>query len=146
MILIAAAAIVLIVGTIIGFVIGRRSNHLAQKLNTAEAELTEAQQQLSGYQSQVSDHFQKTADLFTDLTQHYQDVYKHLALGAQTLCQDGAVQDQLRLLKSNLNTNSDEEATAAVFSSETQGQNPRREPYVSVERASVYPKDYATEV
>lgn len=99
-------AILLIVGAGIGFFVGRGSSQLAKKVTELETQVTELETQLSAskqqyasYQIGVTEHFQKTAQLFTDLSQQYKGVYQHLAAGAQALCQDGSLYEQLQLFK-----------------------------------------------
>jgi hypothetical protein len=54
------------------------------------------------------------------------------------------VQDQLRLLKSNLVSDSDDDVVATQAYNSAETLNLRKEPYVSAERVTIYPKDYAS--
>ncbi len=87
------AAITLLVGIGIGFLIGRSSMaEAAEHSAEIESELQKIKQDTDDYRNQVNHHFEKTAELvgeltnsYKDMTQRYKKVYEHLAQGAQTL-------------------------------------------------------------
>lgn len=60
---------------------------LAHRLKKREAsKASEIQNELDDYRRQVSEHFSETADHFQALGQQYQSLYKHMAKGADALC------------------------------------------------------------
>lgn len=80
----------LVVGTIIGFLMGRSTGSNNKQAELAE-QLENAQQDLESYRAEVAEHFEKTASLVNNLTNSYKDVHEHLASGAQGLCQPGTI-------------------------------------------------------
>jgi uncharacterized protein len=76
--------VALLFGLGLGVLFGRSkfaqggSNHLANRLQQAEAEL-------ENYQHQVAKHFVDTSARISDLTQSYRDLHQHLADGAARL-------------------------------------------------------------
>jgi uncharacterized membrane-anchored protein YhcB (DUF1043 family) len=110
--IIGAAAAVLVVGSLGGFLIGRRSGsprerirelegqlesankerELAQaSVEAAKAEIAGLETRLEDYRGEVVDHFTGTSGLLRDLTLQYRAVYDHLTHGATTLCPEGSV-------------------------------------------------------
>jgi len=96
-ILIAAGAVLLIVGLGIGVLLGRRTSPAGQKYRDVERKLDQVLQDKKVYEDEVVEHFTDTAKLLNNLTDSYREVHNHLAKGAAALCQgDGPVAlDQL---------------------------------------------------
>jgi uncharacterized membrane-anchored protein YhcB (DUF1043 family) len=86
-ILIAAGAVLLVLGLAIGLLIGRRSSPAGQKYREVERKLDQVLQDKKVYEDEVVEHFTDTAKLLNTLTESYRDVHNHLARGATTLCQ-----------------------------------------------------------
>jgi hypothetical protein len=85
-ILIAAGAVLLILGLAIGMLLGRRTSTAGQKYREVERKLDEVLQDKKAYEDEVVEHFSDTAKLLNNLTESYRDVHNHLAKGAATLC------------------------------------------------------------
>ncbi|MGM0633324.1 MAG: ZapG family protein [Pseudomonadota bacterium] len=82
-------------GVIIGVVATYRfSNTSPVKVRQLEQQIEDLQQTHKAYRENVSDHFSTTAELVQQMTESYKDVYRHLASGAQTLC-DHEVADKM---------------------------------------------------
>lgn len=86
-ILIAAGAVSLVIGLVIGMLFGRRSSTAGQKYREVERKLDQVLQDKKAYEDDVVEHFTDTAKLLNGLTESYRDVHDHLAKGAATLCQ-----------------------------------------------------------
>lgn len=80
--------------------------------NDLQQQLHDLQEQQKNYRYDVHAHFNKTAELLGHLANTYRDVHNHLAAGAQSLCDAGAV----RLLKPLPDNNSvlEEELPAVI--------------------------------
>ena len=85
-ILIAAGAVLLILGLAIGMLLGRRTSTAGQKYREVERKLDQVLQDKKAYEDEVVEHFSDTAKLLNGLTESYRDVHNHLAKGAATLC------------------------------------------------------------
>ena len=85
-ILIAAGAVLLILGLAFGMLLGRRTSTAGQKYREVERKLDEVLQDKKAYEDEVVEHFSDTAKLLNNLTESYRDVHNHLAKGAATLC------------------------------------------------------------
>ena len=55
----------------------------------ATSRLEEVQAEYASYREQVTAHFKETAGQFQALGEQYRDLYRHLASGAETLCDTG---------------------------------------------------------
>ena len=86
-ILLAAGAIVAILGLLLGYLWGRRTSTAAKKYREVERKLDQVLQDKKVYEDEVVEHFTETAKLLNNLTENYRDVHNHLAKGAGTLCQ-----------------------------------------------------------
>ena len=71
-VLLAAGAIVAIIGLLLGYLWGRRTSTAAKKYREVERKL---------------DQVLQDKKLLNNLTENYRDVHNHLAKGADTLCQ-----------------------------------------------------------
>ena len=58
----------------------RRAQELQEKLQNL-------QEEFDSYHDKVGQHFLKTSELVQKMTESYRDVYEHLAVGSQALCQ-----------------------------------------------------------
>ena len=98
----------LIVVFVIGLVCGALIMLLWNKLSSGSASPAGLKQEYQDYQDQVESHFEETSKKFQDMTEQYQDLYKHLSVGATSLCRPESVaagladesQAQLKLEKS----------------------------------------------
>jgi uncharacterized membrane-anchored protein YhcB (DUF1043 family) len=61
------------------------------KLSSGTASPKGLKQEYDDYQVKVETHFEETSKKFQDMTQQYQDLYKHLSVGATTLCRPESV-------------------------------------------------------
>lgn len=84
---ITVGAVLLVVGLGIGLALGRRMSTAGQKLRETERKLDQVLQDKKTYEDEVVEHFTDTAQLLNNLTERYRDVHKHLAKGANELCQ-----------------------------------------------------------
>ncbi len=81
----------LIVVFIIGLVCGALIMLLWNKLSSGSASPAGLKQEYEDYQEKVESHFEETSKKFQDMTEQYQDLYKHLSIGATTLCRPDSV-------------------------------------------------------
>jgi uncharacterized membrane-anchored protein YhcB (DUF1043 family) len=86
-VLLAAGAVLAILGLLLGYMLGRRTSTAAQKYREVERKLDQVLQDKKVYEDEVVEHFTETAKLLNNLTESYRDVHNHLAKGAGTLCQ-----------------------------------------------------------
>jgi len=86
--LIAAGAVLLLVGLAVGVLIGRRQSPSELKYRETERKLDQVLQDKKAYEDEVVEHFGETARLLNNLTENYRDVHNHLAQGASNLCPD----------------------------------------------------------
>ena len=80
------AAIVFAIGGGTGFFISRQIKD--KRTLELEEKLASARDELAGYRGDVNQHFLKTSLLLGKLTNNYREVYEHLAMGAQKLCNE----------------------------------------------------------
>lgn len=71
-----------------GFLIAWLALPHRRRVRELEHALGEAREEITRYRGQVNKHFKKTAELFEDMTERYREIYRHLATGAQTLCEE----------------------------------------------------------
>ena len=78
--MIAAAALLLLAGAGIGFLLGRKGR------SNATSQLEETRAEYDDYRKDVTRHFDQTAQQFQAIGQQYRDLYEHMAKGAQAFC------------------------------------------------------------
>jgi uncharacterized protein len=79
----------LALGLVAGIAVAKRMNgSTPSKVNELEARIQELQRHHAQYREHVSEHFGTTAELVQQMTESYRDVYQHLAVGAQELCNE----------------------------------------------------------
>ncbi|MFT6407897.1 MAG: uncharacterized membrane-anchored protein YhcB (DUF1043 family) [Arenicella sp.] len=81
----------LIVVFVVGLVSGALIMLLWNKLSSGSASPSGLKQEYQDYQEQVETHFEETSKKFQDMTAQYQDLYKHLSVGATSLCRPDSV-------------------------------------------------------
>jgi len=74
-----------------GLVLGMVLMLLVNKLRSGSVSPGKVKQEFDDYQAQVESHFEETSQKFKDMTQQYQDLYKHLSVGATSLCRPDSV-------------------------------------------------------
>lgn len=79
------AVVALIVGTVIGYLLGRSGGNDNRQLELIE-QLDETQRELADYKEKVTSHFEETANLVSGLTESYKAVHQHLAKSSVELC------------------------------------------------------------
>ena len=92
---------------------------LWNKLSSGSASPAGVKQEYQEYQDKVEAHFEETSKKFQDMTEQYQDLYKHLSVGATSLCRPDSVaagladksEDSLRLESKGI---TDEEKAAKL--------------------------------
>ena len=108
---------------VVGLFCGALIMLLWNKLSSGSASPASLKQEYQDYQEQVETHFEETSKKFQDMTAQYQDLYKHLSVGATSLCRPDSVaatladesQAQLKVENQVQNKN-DEQALEAVES------------------------------
>ena len=68
----------------LGLGLGYWLSHSLRKREATKA--SDIQNELNEYRRHVTEHFSETAQHFQELGQQYQSLYKHMALGAEALC------------------------------------------------------------
>jgi len=81
----------LIVVFVVGVVCGALIMLLWNKLSSGSASPSGLKQEYQDYQDKVEAHFEETSKKFQDMTEQYQDLYKHLSVGATSLCRPDSV-------------------------------------------------------
>ena len=81
----------LIVVFVVGLVSGALIMLLWNKLSSGSASPGGLKQEYQDYQEKVETHFEETSKKFQDMTAQYQDLYKHLSVGATSLCRPDSV-------------------------------------------------------
>jgi uncharacterized membrane-anchored protein YhcB (DUF1043 family) len=81
----------LIVVFVVGLVCGALIMLLWNKLSSGSASASGLKQEYQDYQEKVETHFEHTSKKFQDMTEQYQDLYKHLSVGATSLCRPDSV-------------------------------------------------------
>lgn len=102
----------LIVIFVVGLVCGALIMLLWNKLSSGSASPAGLKQEYQDYQDKVEAHFEETSKKFQDMTEQYQDLYKHLSVGATSLCRPDSVaatladesQPQVKLENKEANT------------------------------------------
>jgi len=64
---------------------------IMNKLGSGSASPSAVKQEFDSYQNDVERHFEETSKKFKDMTAQYQDLYKHLSVGATSLCRPDSV-------------------------------------------------------
>lgn len=72
--------------TLAGFVLGIITVLLVNKLRSGSASPVKIKREMEQYQADVESHFDETSEKFKQMAVQYQDLYKHLSVGATTLC------------------------------------------------------------
>lgn len=85
----------LIVVFVVGLVCGALIMLLWNKLSSGSASASGLKQEYQDYQEKVETHFEQTSKKFQDMTEQYQDLYKHLSVGATSLCRPDSVAAEL---------------------------------------------------
>ncbi len=74
-----------------GVVVGVVIMLILNKLSSGSASPSSIKQEFDDYQNEVERHFEETSKKFKDMTEQYQDLYKHLSVGATSLCRPDSV-------------------------------------------------------
>jgi len=69
-----------------GLVLGVILTLLINKIRSGSASPTTIKREMEDYQDKVEAHFDETSEKFKQMANQYQDLYKHLSVGATTLC------------------------------------------------------------
>lgn len=80
---------------IVGLICGALIILLWNKLSSGSASAAGLKSEYQDYQEQVEAHFEQTSKKFQDMTEQYQDLYKHLSVGATSLCRPDSVAAEL---------------------------------------------------
>jgi uncharacterized membrane-anchored protein YhcB (DUF1043 family) len=81
----------LIVVFVVGLICGALIMLLWNKLSSGSASAAGLKLEYQDYQEKVETHFEQTSKKFQDMTEQYQDLYKHLSVGATSLCRPDSV-------------------------------------------------------
>lgn len=76
---------------IIGIILGIVGMLSFSKYKTGSMSSTTVKKEYEEYQDSVEKHFEETSQRLQDMTSQYQELYKHLAVGATTLCRPESV-------------------------------------------------------
>lgn len=89
-----------LVGALIGAILYKVFRSDAVKVRKLEGELQQLRHEHEDYQQKVHTHFHTSADLLHKLTDTYREVYRHMAISAQSLCPEN-ISSQLSLSREN---------------------------------------------
>ena len=64
---------------------------IINKLKSGSMAPSNVKQEYQEYQDKVEEHFEETSKKFKEMTEQYQDLYKHLSVGATSLCRPDSV-------------------------------------------------------
>ena len=76
---------------IAGLVVGIVGVLIISKIKTGRMTSAAVKEEYQEYQGEVEKHFEETSKKLKDMTEQYQDLYKHLSVGATTLCRPDSV-------------------------------------------------------
>ena len=76
---------------IAGLVVGIVGVLIISKVKTGRMTSAAVKEEYQEYQGEVEKHFEETSKKLKDMTEQYQDLYKHLSVGATTLCRPDSV-------------------------------------------------------
>ncbi len=93
--LILAAIAALVVGIVIGVLVGRSGQGQTLRQRRAEQQIEELRSEFTRYQAQVNEHFMESAHLLRRFNDAYRDVNQHMARGANRLCNDEDLMEEL---------------------------------------------------
>ena len=134
--------ILVILASIVAFLIGRMTSKGREDSVRLQGELEESRKDFQDFRKQVTSHFRGTAQRVDALTESYRDVYKHLAQGAQELCEKSEAPQLLEELKPNPMLGGETEESPEVDSTEASAEpesehaQPEREPEQASENSS----------
>ena len=94
------------------------------RVRQLEQSLQSLQSEHDSYKENVHTHFSNTAELMNTLTDSYKEVYKHMALGAQSLCPE-YISQQLSHSPQAQNMLASEEGFSADKQADTDAAPPR---------------------
>lgn len=94
------AGLALAAGFLVGFLVAYFGVYKRRKVAKLQSELLEQKTRLAAYREQVDAHFVETSTKFQGLTEQYRALYEHLAEGAQSLCTDRLLAQQLGVIES----------------------------------------------
>ncbi len=70
----------------VGLVVGMILTLLLNKIRSGSVSPAKVKREMEEYQDKVEEHFDQTSEKFKQMATQYQDLYKHLSVGATTLC------------------------------------------------------------
>lgn len=134
------AVVALIVGTLIGYLLGRSGGNDSRQMELIE-QLDETQRELAEYKEKVTNHFEETANLVSNLTDSYKAVHTHLAKSSTELCSSELVSRKLEdAITPKL---SDESVVAEAQTTETKTEAAEKAPAEKQDESMEAPRDYA---
>ncbi len=117
---------------VVGAIVGVLATFFTNKVRSGSASPIKIKQEFEQYQEDVESHFEETSKKFKDLTTQYQDLYKHMSIGATTLCRPenrakGLSDESMVLTATAIEKKSDEQKSAANKASvdKQQSDNPQ---------------------
>ena len=87
-----------------GLVLGVILTLLINKIRSGSASPVQVRREMEDYQGKVEAHFDETSEKFKQMATQYQDLYKHLSVGATTLCRPENISPGLVADKDPLNS------------------------------------------
>ena len=76
---------------LVGLIAGVIVMLVVNKLKSGNISAAGVKKEYQDYQDRVEEHFEATSKKFQDMTEQYQDLYKHLSVGATSLCRPDSV-------------------------------------------------------
>ncbi len=71
---------------LVGLICGVLLTLITNKVRSGRASPSSVKREMNEYQDKVEAHFDETSEKFKQMAAQYQDLYKHLSVGATTLC------------------------------------------------------------
>ncbi len=78
--------VALIIVFVVGLIVGMLLTLLTNKVRSGSASPAAVKKEMEEYQDKVEAHFDESSVKFKQLADQYSDLYKHLSIGATTLC------------------------------------------------------------
>lgn len=94
--------LLIVIIAVASFLAGRSFAPNQQEINDLTEQLAEKEAAHQKYREQVADHMAGSARKFNKITQDYRELYEHLSIGAQDLCERRSIPRELSTTHVNI--------------------------------------------